>query len=319
MKSPITIATLLAMAAMTMMMIITNVSSAFAQGSNELVGGRYVDGAAGFQIDFPDGWKGPNAYSYPIVSPESFAGWPPATMTVVTVDAQSAKAAWQKPDFKLSAIDACKEITRNYVTVNKMRASEVIKVCENESFARTKSYSFASKDGIIIVTFNANSTASYDKYIAAFEKSVSSIRVFKPADIRTLVRDLSGQHSALYKVVAQPAAAGNGGGKATNAVDVRVDATSLVSNLQLTPAATADGKRAVLSFDVEGKKGTRGVTEISIGSLLKGPYEVRIDGALTKEVKKTEDRTTGETLLSINYSHDAKHRITITTAAAAKK
>ncbi|MER3407381.1 MAG: hypothetical protein C4292_00740, partial [Nitrososphaera sp.] len=87
-----------------------------------------------------------------------------------------------------------------------MHISEVVKACDNDSFARTKTYSFATKDNIIPVTFNANSTASYDKYITDFEKSVSSVRVAKPADLRTLVRDLTGQHSAVYKVAMPPSA-----------------------------------------------------------------------------------------------------------------
>jgi hypothetical protein len=264
------------------------------------ISGRYVDGAAGFQIDFPDGWRGSRAFSYPLVSPESFSGWPSVTMSVMTVDTQSAKVLWQDPNFKKSALDACKELARNYVTINKMRVSEVIKVCENDSFARTKTYSFATRDNIIIVTFNANSTASYDRHITEFEKSVSSIKIAKPADLRTLVRDLSGQHSSVYKVTVP----GTGGGK-QQTVDVKVDSTSTVKNLQMKD-------RRTVSFDVEGRNGTRGVTEISIGALMKSPYEVRVDGAVTKEVKKTEDRTTGETLLSINYSHGSKHKVTVT-------
>lgn len=288
------------------------VPSAFgeSQKKEEEISGRYVDSSAGFQIDFPKGWKGPRAYGYPLVSPESFSGWPSATMSVIAVDTATAKTLWQNPDFKKSALDSCKELARNYVPMNGMRISEVVKACDNDSFARTKTYSFATKDNIILVTFNANSTASYDKYITEFEKSVSSVRVAKPADLRMLVRDLTGQHSAVYKVAIPHSASteGDGSSKQQAVVEVNVDTTSFVKNLRM-----AD-RRTVL-FDVEGKNGTRGVTEISIGALLKGPYEVRVDGALTKEVKKTEDTTTGETLLSINYSHGAKHKVKVTSAA----
>lgn len=284
--------------------VVSPASASSQKGKEEEGGisGRYVDGAAGFQIDFPDGWKGSRAFSYPLVSPESFSAWPSVTMSVMTVDTQSAKVLWQDPNFKKSSLDPCKELARNYVTINnnKMRVSEVIKVCENDSFARTKTYSFATRDNIIIVTFNANSTASYDRHITEFEKSVSSIKIAKPADLRALVRDLSGQHPSVYKV----AVPGPGGGK-QQTVDVKVDSTSTVKNLQMKD-------RRTVSFDVEGRDGTRGVTEISIGALMKGPYEVRVDGAVTKEVKKTEDRTTGETLLSINYSHGSKHKVTVT-------
>jgi hypothetical protein len=88
-------------------------------------------------------------------------------------------------------------------------------------------------------------------------------------------------------------------------VTVKIDTTSKVGNIQLYKNS--------LSFDVSGRKDTRGVAEASIG-FLKGPYKVAVDGKQTGDFKVTRDTTTGETLLSVNYGHDARHRVTITGA-----
>ena len=37
-----------------------------------------------------------------------------------------------------------------------------------------------------------------------------------------------------------------------------------------------------------------------------------MDGKATDDFKATKDWTTGETLLSVNYGHGARHRIAIT-------
>ena len=62
----------------------------------------------------------------------------------------------------------------------------------------------------------------------------------------------------------------------------------------------------------QAKRGTRGVAEVSIGAIAKGPYRVTMDGKATDDFKMTKDWTTGKTLLSVNYDHGARHRIEIT-------
>lgn len=111
--------------------------------------------------------------------------------------------------------------------------------------------------------------------------------------MKAAIKKLSGMHGAALKVA-------DDGKKVT----VRIDTTSTVSNGELGKAG--------FSFDVAGKKVTSGVAEVSIGAIASAPYQVTIDGKATDDSKVTEDKTTSETLLSVNYSHDARHKVTIT-------
>ena len=110
--------------------------------------------------------------------------------------------------------------------------------------------------------------------------------------MKATVKKLSGMHGTALKAA--------DGDKRTV---VRIDTASTASNAELD--------KKVFSFDVAGKKGTRGVAEVSVGAIAKGPYRVTIDGKATDDFKVTKDWTTGETLLSVNYDHGARHRIAI--------
>lgn len=111
--------------------------------------------------------------------------------------------------------------------------------------------------------------------------------------MKAAVKRLSGMHGVKQKAIVH--------GKQ---VTVKMDTTSSISKVKLGEAE--------VSFDVTGKKGARGVAEISIGTIAKGPYQVTIGGKAAHDFKASEDRMTSETLLSINYGHDVKHRVAIT-------
>src|SRR2546427_738236 len=91
--------------------------------------------------------------------------------------------------------------------------------------------------------------------------------------------------------------------------DVAVSSNSTVTNLAFNP----DNK--LISFNVQGKSGTRGVTMITIPkALLIGQLQVLIDGSA--EPYNSNDviissETSAETTLEINYHHST-HVITVT-------
>ncbi|MGI0020962.1 MAG: hypothetical protein ACREAY_10885 [Nitrososphaera sp.] len=269
---------------------------AYAQGSGE-VAGRYKNARTGLIIDLPQGWTGTDGLGFPIVSPTGMVPggkWPAVNMAIMSTGALKAKEIWQDPEYSysLNSDAACKELARNYVLVAKVRASEVVKECDDQDYSKTKTYAIATRDNIIVIRFSAESSNDYDAHIAAFEKSVGTLLLYTAIDMKAAVKKLSGMHGVLHKVA--------GGKQAT----VRIDTTSSISDAELGKAG--------LSFDVAGKKGIRGVAEVSIGAMASGPYQVTIDGKATDDFKVTRDMTTGETLLSVNYGHGARHRVAIT-------
>jgi hypothetical protein len=88
-------------------------------------------------------------------------------------------------------------------------------------------------------------------------------------------------------------------------VTVKMQSSSVVTNFNI------DKEKGRVSFDVEGnKQNAKGMTEISIGSVLKGPFAIKIDGR-EKPFTVIEDRTTNETLISLSYDQNARHSISI--------
>jgi hypothetical protein len=88
-------------------------------------------------------------------------------------------------------------------------------------------------------------------------------------------------------------------------VEVEFNSSSTISGVEL------DEESKTLSFTVDGEDGTEGTTEIGIGSVLEGPYTVAIDGEVTEEFEVTTDEATGETTLTISYTHST-HDVTVT-------
>ncbi|HEY8140846.1 MAG TPA: CHRD domain-containing protein [Nitrososphaera sp.] len=66
-----------------------------------------------------------------------------------------------------------------------------------------------------------------------------------------------------------------------------------------------------ITFTVDGENRTAGLTEISIGRVLEGPYAVTIDGQVTDDVEVTQAAATGESIIRISYTHSA-HDVVIT-------
>ncbi|MEO9295403.1 MAG: hypothetical protein ABI347_07370 [Nitrososphaera sp.] len=269
---------------------------AHAQGSDE-ISGHYRDAKIGIVIDFPKGWTGSDKLGFPLVSPTGFVEggkWPAANMAILSTSSIKAREMWQDPAYRYSLNDdaACKELSRSYVIISKVRASEVVKECDDSDYSKTKTYAIATLDNIIVIRFSASSSKEYASHIGEFDGAIKTLQVYKALDMKNAIRTLSNMQSLQDKVSVDGAQ-----------VTIKIDTTSKVSNIQLYKNS--------FSFDVSGKKDTRGVAEASIG-FLKGPYRVTVDGKQTGDFKVTSDRTTGETLLSVNYSHDARHRITIT-------
>ena len=90
-----------------------------------------------------------------------------------------------------------------------------------------------------------------------------------------------------------------------NQYDLNVISTSNVSDL----AFNAKGKQ--ISFVVSGQSGTRGFTEVPVGMVLEGPYNVTYDGAsLPKSNFTTRTDDEGITNIRLNYTH-SDHNIAI--------
>jgi hypothetical protein len=76
----------------------------------------------------------------------------------------------------------------------------------------------------------------------------------------------------------------------------------LNSSSTISEFALDEGSKSI-TFTVDGENGTAGVTEISIGRVLEGPYAVTIDGQVASDVKVTQ--AAGESIIRISYGDSA--------------
>jgi hypothetical protein len=86
-------------------------------------------------------------------------------------------------------------------------------------------------------------------------------------------------------------------------IEVIVGSSSNITDFQF------DEENKTISFSVDGEEGTEGVTEITIGRILEGPYTVTIDGEETTDFEVTE-RETGN-VIRLSYNHGVQG-VTIT-------
>jgi hypothetical protein len=86
-------------------------------------------------------------------------------------------------------------------------------------------------------------------------------------------------------------------------IEVIIRSSSNITDFQL------DEENKTISFSVDGEEGIEGVTEITIGRILEGPYMVAIDGEETTDFEVTE-RETGN-VIRLSYNHGVQG-VTIT-------
>lgn len=83
-------------------------------------------------------------------------------------------------------------------------------------------------------------------------------------------------------------------------IEVELNSSSTISEFALNEASKS------ITFKADGENGTAGVTEISIGRVLEGPYAVTIDGQVTSNVEVMQAAASGESIIRISYTHSAR-------------
>ncbi len=274
--------------------------AAYAQ--SQQISGKYKNVVAGYEITFPKGWSGDEFLGVSVFTApggiDPLKEFPGTYMAIIHFDLTQfiQKAQNNTVEFTKSENSTtinCTTISERYVNINNIRSAESVKECHNNingEFSKSKDYLFATKQFIITAGFSANSTSSYDKYVSAFDNSVKAMKIDNQMDFKPLLKRVAGSKTMIEKV---------------DGKDIKIETTSTVSDFKL------DKSNKSLTFSTEGKKNSSGLTELSVAHILKGPYQVKIDGKKTTQFRIIEDTTTGEILVGISYNHDARHTITI--------
>lgn len=272
------------------------------------VSGTYTNADSGVEITFPEGWSGTeiaidtgimvSVYKGGLGSASS--GEMPTTIFLSAAEKQEVEE--DVPTDPSTDEMSCEVLSTAQVQVSGVKAVESVAQCTVEGeTVKAKTTVVNTETRWVVASFIA-SEDEYDESEGEYDSSVDSLQVEGAIDVDAgdivddvtdTVGDITLEASVQTVMIAG------------EEVEVEFNSSSTISNVEL------DEESKTLSFTVDGEDGTEGTTEIGIGSVLEGPYTVAIDGEVTEEFEVTTDEATGETTLSVSYTHST-HDITVT-------
>lgn len=164
------------------------------------ISGKYRNSVAGYEIAFPKGWSGLKLLGVAVqVAPggiDFLTGVPKTSMMILHLN-RTAIEGWKDVSTTLDTTSDpgnCKEISSRYITINEVRALELVNECTiNGEFSKSKQYLFLNKGHIISVSLSADSEKRYKDNLKVFEKSVKTIKIQKPQDIKPYIQKMTGR------------------------------------------------------------------------------------------------------------------------------
>ena len=266
------------------------------------VSGLYVNEDAGVQIEFPDGWEG-----FEIETEE-------ALIVMTTMGQTSTKAIGLFISDKAEVTDPtdpnefsqdtemeCGTPSVTSRTVAGRVGQEVTVECTDDAGVSSKMKIVISNtaEDYIIVLYMAP-TAEFAADEAKFDAAVNTLVVEGAMDTEGVGGIPPVDGGVVIGLTAMTRTVVIDG--ANVAVDIRTNST--ISQLDL------DEENKRVSFTVDGQTGTTGMTEISIGEILLGPYTVTIGGQATTDFDVTNEGSV-DAVMTITYTH-SEHDIEIT-------
>jgi len=292
-------------------LFLVTATSAYAQAppSMKEVSGTYVNSSAGVTVTFPSGWSGfeiatPSG-TIATTSPGGMSESDPATMKTIGLlvsDKSQGKDPKDPGSFSNDAND-CNAPTIKSRDVAGVKGIEATVVCPT-SKETIRMVTVQTSSNWIVLMYMAP-TADFDGQVAAFDSTVSSLQVQGAVNSdagaggNNSGNDNSGSNLGLQLKTEIHQVLLQGKNK-----DISVVTNSTISNFRLEE----QNKRVV--FTVEGQSGTHGSTEIPIGQMLRGPYNVAIDGKSTTDFQVTNEGTENA-MMKLSYTHST-HDITVT-------
>jgi hypothetical protein len=290
-------------------------STAYAQpdfvGSE--ISGRYLDSSSGLQIELPKGWSGTKFFDmFPIIAPNGFdlstGTMPEVAMTILVLDSRDVAEMLLSVNIdEISEVEdadeQCQKQIIEYAQIGSTTGLHIIVECEGDEesgtpYQKTKAYSVLTRTKFIIIAYSATSESEYERHLGEFEHSIKSVKVVDPVNLKSSLAAIFRANKAFEQTVSVKG----------QHVNIKIETSSNLSNFRLSE------EEKKLSFTVEGTTGTKGVAVIPLHNVLAGPYTVTIDGQPTEDFIVIVDKTTGEQIMQLSYSHSV-HDIAITGAS----
>jgi len=285
--------------------------SAFGQGmpnipQMEEISGKYSNDDVGVKIEFPFGWSGIAmqipAGTIATVAPGGMeSGEPSQIMTLAMIERTNAQP--KDPSEFTQQDSECDSPTVRQTTVSGAAATESTMTCTGADgkVFKVKMVAAQTETHWISAMFMAPAL-EFDSSVSKFDSSVSTLNILNVMDVEGETEttddttpdptlDTSEQQNKLESRNIPVSVEGKN-------VDVLVESSSSITKFGL------DEENKKISFTADGDK--EGTTNLSLGSVLKGPFVVMMDGEVTQDFTTDEQ---GQTL-EMTYS-SGNHEISI--------
>lgn len=278
--------------AMAISVLITSGSTGSAYAQSQTLSGKYTLPGTGFEMTIPSGWTGTQvdrsrAMFTPVdssnVSITVFTADRFDTKKVVTaeIDVTTGRAALGGPE--------CKSHEGEILFLQTNKAFHTIYECSSrESYRITNTYVVFTLARTIAVSLSATSADEYERYLATFTDTVQTSRIDSQVNFRSALEIIFGT-TGLSMWNANLEAA-------DSQVSLVVATSSRISNVTFDE----ESRRIVVTLDE--LRRTKGDLLVPVNEVLRGPYQVYVNGESHNDFLVITDNDTGEQLVNVWYA-----------------
>lgn len=157
----------------------------------EYLNESYTNPTAGFHISLPGGWKGVNYQNIAMISPAGMHLMngnlgPNGDKVLMVIEALNASDFLRhRKDYYEIQKTGCNVLSDKNVTINGIIGQELFWQCSSNNDNKVINYFFGSGKTVIIVGLKGSGSI-FDSNLNKFMKSVSTLVIDKPTDIRKI-------------------------------------------------------------------------------------------------------------------------------------
>ncbi len=264
--------------------------------------GKYVNEKAGVEIQFPEGWKWSQSSTKDGLVTTAYNDGETARDSEVHALLSLSiinKNSFEEPPFFQPPLQLASEINCEIsqepiaLKIAGVAGAYINYSCNGDEFIMESTVVSSNSNWIIFTVFSEEEL--YEEYVGeAGSSALKTLKVSGAIDIER--EEESVGPVSITPSIIEVTVSGE-------AIQIQLNSSSVITDFRLHEVDR------LLSFKTVGESGTDGITEISIGRIIKGTYLVTIDGQITDQWM-VDSTSTGETILTISYANGT-HEISI--------
>lgn len=195
--------------------------------------------------------------------------------------------------------DSCTDDALPDATINGKTFDVFITECDIDGY-KTQSKSYVTEINGMVYSASAHSVYEFvggsSHAFSDLDEIVKTLKIEGSIDASTNTLVVSPSLSSFVQTVSLSSG---------ESIDLDIQSSSTISDFSVNESSKQ------ISFTVTGDDGTEGTATLAISRVLEGPYTVTIDGDIMSDFETTTEPATGETIMTITYTHST-HDIVIT-------